>query len=323
MIVFHSNADYVCSFCRKTTLTKHQRRSHRFDVGSPGGSSDVSDDDTLESPQSPSQVNANLWNNLRSTNGPVHPGMPHRSQSMNNIVQTEQNVAYRPSLAHAHRYSFSDNSSVPANVTNEQFSNTYTGHRAENEYHQVQNSVTPINTQHPHATPVAVSNTALAAAHLQSSPSTFSPQSSPQEASPNQDNYYHQGHPGQIVGYRHVQGGLEPKVHYVQAPRGAPPQMVAHPQAQQVVYTHPPPMVAQQMPPPQHAHQEQTIYENMPYHEPVAVMAVPQTYHLPGYPYAVTRPEDWYKPEDLVMVAPSNEFMTPSARAMHEMSNGF
>ena len=211
---------------------------------------------------------------------------------MNNILKPDQPM-YSPSVHHGHRSSFSEVNNGPRHGS-VSFAPGYPPQHADGSRTGVKPRVS-----------IPASNAALAAAHLQSSPSVLSAQASPQEAVHQQDVFYNQAHSGQVVNYRPVQQGDFQSVSMTAAP------------GQPVVYSQP--MVGQ----PGQGHQGQPFFEALPYQEPVQVLPVGhQQYHLPRQYFGVTSYEE-YKPEDMIMMVPNQEFMTPSMRANQGLQDGF
>lgn len=306
-----------CSFCRKTTLTKHRRRSHRFEGSSPVGSTETSDTEDI-SPVDPAHpvFNANQWNRLRARFPDAALSVPHRSQSMNNIVKVEHDPMYSPGVQHVHRYSVQDNThhsepSQPTQVAQPHTSPTHAQDMSSQQwdYRKLANRMTPtaIRTE---VSAMPVANNTISATHLHTSPSTISPaDSSPQDVSQTHDIYGHSLQQGNAPTY-HVRQKSDAGIQYQQYSQAQGPQSMhtLHPQQA--------PNVTVTASARQQSQQQQIYCEQIPYQEPISVVQ-PQQYNSLRYAYGISA-ADLFKPEDygFQMLVPSNEHMLPSERMM-------
>lgn len=327
------------SFCRKTTLTKHRRRSHRFEGSSPVGSSETSDTEEDISPVDPAHpvYTANQWNQLRARFPDAAIGLPHRSQSMNNIVKVEHDPMYSPGVQHVHRYSIPDNATLSKSNQSQQVTQSHASpvpaqdlSSQQWDYRKLSNRMTPtaIRTE---VSAMPVANNALGGTHLHTSPSTISPADSSHEVSQTHDMYGHSIQPGTAQNY-HVRQKSDAGIQYQQYSQAQAPQPMHTLHSQQtsnaaVTAVTPQPQPPQPAQPQQQQQQpyqpptidQQQMYcEQLPYQEPVSVVQ-PRQFHGLRYAYGTTAADDLFKPEDygFQMLVPSNEHMLPSERVMN------
>ena len=247
---------------------------------------------------------------------------------MSNIVKLENEPMYSPGVHHGHRYSMSgdahlNNGSMPPNGSRpgqphsgQLHSQTLPAHQWD--YRKLSNRMTPtvIRTE---MQPQAIANNNLSSTQLQASPSTVSPaESSPRD--PTQaHNAYNQPMQGAAQSFAVVQKPTDGTIHYQQYPQAQPHQQVhvippPHDTGSQTIATISPQSQTYQSPALEQQ-QQQMLYDQMGYQEPVGVVQAQHFNSLP-YSYGVTASVDMYKPEDYDFGS-GYEHMMPSQRVMN------
>jgi hypothetical protein len=201
----------ICSFCRKTTMVKHQRRSHQPGIHSSElEDEDSSDSDDGESPPTPrpsSQIQwpTNMVTSSRSVMPPRH--IVHRAHSFGDFGQQQLDEFSLPQ-AYNHRHSVSGGASTyNPSIPEHGHQNTLIMARApslpphSSYYVPEQNNpgVATLNTSLPRLQTYHLPRHQRSQEMLQSSPSSYSPGS---RASPIvEEEAYYPHRPAQVATY--------------------------------------------------------------------------------------------------------------------------
>ena len=323
------------SFCRKTTLTKHQRRTHRLEGGSPASSSGMSDsegEDTEDAPQDHEDAQRfqppHTWPSMRDPYAAVPTAVPHRTHSLTTLaIKTEPGQVYTALSQNGHRYSFPDTMDFGRNGTVNAPSHQY--HHPSNQpippqthnYQPAQleaHSGLPVTVK-TELSPMAASNSSLTSAHIHSSPSSLSAESSQDETLQAHEAYYANAHVHHSMHqYQNFSQSMQPSVQYQQYQQSHVPTNVQVPRQPMIAQS--PIQVQQHYQVPTPIQATEIYYDSIPYQEPTLVTQPPQTYNLVPYAGPISVINDPYKADDFAM-AQNFETMTPSMRAMHGMTH--
>lgn len=284
-----------CSFCRKTTMVKHQRRSHQR--GAHPGDIDDGETSGSESGDSPStpQNSGMPWPQTIQIPHNVHPAAQplHRARSYNDFnppqydgvpVQQYGHVHHRHTLSAGQPYQGQVQENHPVPIINR--GPNIPGHSSY--YLPEQNNpgvatLTPIQT---YQLPRQIMDRS---GSVQSSPSTYS---SISRASPVSQEPYYTHQPAQSTTYalQHSPVGQQPIIQYHQVHHPLPqqiPQQHSIPAAPQPHPTHQPQPQYQQAP------QNGQWYESVPYQSPVEIIS-----HIQAYPQSQVYNDPWIQKID-------------------------
>ena len=277
----------LLSFCRKTTMVKHQRRSHQRGVHSAElDDGDTSDSDAGESPSTPQYSGHMQWPQTinASTHVMSNGNQLHRAQSFADFGQHIDN--FQVQLAYTHKHSLSGggpNLNQPIQEHHDALpQNT---HRAPSlpahaSYYVAEQSNPGMTTLNTNPTPIQTYQIPRGSMErhsqeiLQSSPSTYS---SASRASPVSQEPYYTHHPAQNATYTlHNSSAVEqqPLIQYQQQ---VPHHLTQQPQPMQTPMPQPTPAQENY----HSAQQEGQWYDHVAYQPPVVeiihqIQAYPQ-----------------------------------------------
>lgn len=279
----HTNMIH-CSFCRKTTMVKHQRRSHQRGVHSSElEDGETSDSDSGESPSTPQHPGQMQW--PQGIAVPNHHGPQlHRAHSFAEFGHHQMD-GYHMQQGYSHRHSVSGGAQNFNGPIPEQSQPPPMIHRApslpphSSYYVPEQNNpgVATLNTNAPPPIQTYQIPRHQMEGHVhEMSPSSYS---SASRASPVSQDPYYTHHPAQSATYAlQASSPIEQQqamIHYQQLPPQHIPQQ-QHSQPTSGPVPQPALVQAQYEPAPP---QDGQWYDSVAYQQPVAVIS-----HMPGYP---------------------------------------
>jgi hypothetical protein len=252
-----------CSFCRKTTMVKHQRRSHQRGIHSSElDDGETSDSDSGESPSTPQHSSQMQWPQQIPAHVMPHGHQMHRAHSFADFGH-HQIEGYGIQQAYGHRHSISSGAAQFTTSIPEQGHQNPMLHRApslpaHSSYYVPEQNNPGVATLNTNPTPIQTYQIPRQIERrevLHSSPSSYS---SASRASPVSQEQFYTHHPAQAATYA-LQN--------------------SSPIEQQ-------PMIQYQQQLPQHLNQQ--WYDNVAYQAPVEVIS-----HTQGYPHAHVFHDPW------------------------------